>query len=320
MGHQLSILNGQAEMAYVGPRPWHTLGNELPEGASIEQCQEGAGLTWQYNESPVHFMNGSMHTWTDNKVIYRSDNNYPLSVVSRKYKVVQPSEVLEFFRDLVEMQGFALETAGALRSGRIIWALARTGLDGEVVDNDNVKAYLLLATSCDGSMPTTATFTSVRVVCWNTMNMAINRMNKAAASVRIRHTSLFDPLMVKSLLGLDAGRIFDDYMTQMRAFANKNVSNKLAGEIVETLFVNAGKEGDVRESKGFKSVMNLFQGAGKGATMDGVAGTGWGLINAITEYADFHASARNQDNRLNSAWFGSGAKLKSEIVALVDAA
>lgn len=317
MAHQLTITDGIAEMAYVGKTPWHGLGNQLMQNASIEEWRQGSGLLWHYNESPVHFMNGSMHKWDEHKVLYRSDTNAPLSVVSNRYQVVQPEQVLEFFRDLVEVHGFQLETAGSLRGGRRIWALARTGLDAEVVANDNVKGYLLLATSCDGGLATTALFTSVRVVCMNTLAMAINNVNDAAARVTVRHSSVFDPTKVKSQLGLDANNIFADFMTKMRGFANTSMTDKLAAEVLETAFARASTAGSVRETRGFKTVMQLFQGGGKGARLDGVAGTGWGLVNAVTEYADFHIRARNQDNRLNSAWFGEGANLKRQIVDLV---
>lgn len=324
MAHEITINNGIAEMAYVGNTPWHSLGNQLIQGASIDQWRQGSGLLWKYEESAVHFKSDledeTMLEWPDQKVLYRSDTKTPLSVVSDRYQVVQPEAVLEFFRDLVEVHGFELETAGSLRGGRRIWALARTGLDAEVVAKDNVKAYLLLATSCDGGLATTAMFTSVRVVCMNTLAMAINSTNNATARVRVRHNSVFDPTAVKGQLGLDAGQVFNDFLSKMQGFANKSVSDKLATEILETALARASGSGSVRETRGFKTVMQLFQGVGKGARLEGVAGTGWGLVNAVTEYADFHIRARNQDNRLNSAWFGEGANLKSEIVALVEEA
>ena len=94
----------------------------------------------------------------------RSDTNAPLSVVSGRYQVVQPKEVLEFYRDLSEISGFELETAGVLKAGKKFWALARTGKETALKGNDVVKGYLLLATSCDGTLATTATPSTVRWV------------------------------------------------------------------------------------------------------------------------------------------------------------
>lgn len=320
MAHEISIrADGFAEMAYVGQLPWHGLGQVLTDNDSIDDWRVAAGLDWTIQRSPVQFMNGSMHTWPQNEVLYRSDTNDPLAVVSNRYNVVQPQEVLEFFRDLVSEHGFKLETAGSLKGGRRIWALARTGFDGEVVINDRVNSYLLLVTSCDGGLATTAKFTSVRVVCKNTLQMGMWSASETGTTVKVRHSTVFDPTAVKGNLGLNANIVYDQFMGKMKSFAEKSLSGQAATEVIERLFASSGSANlPVRETRGFKTVMQLFNGAGKGSTMDGVAGTGWGLVNAVTEYADFHIRARNQDNRLNSAWFGEGANLKDRIVDLVE--
>lgn len=93
-------------------------------------------------------------------MLYRSDTKAPLSVVSNRYQIVQPREVLEFYRDLTEVSGYELETAGVLKGGRKFWALARTGQTTKLKGNDQVNGYLLLATSCDGTLATTATPTT----------------------------------------------------------------------------------------------------------------------------------------------------------------
>ncbi|MBN0134206.1 DUF932 domain-containing protein, partial [Pseudomonas aeruginosa] len=89
-------------------------------------------------------------------------------------QVVQPREVLEFYRDLTQVSGYELETAGVLKGGRKFWALARTGQNTSLKGNDLVNGYLLLATSCDGTLATTATPTTVRVVCNNTLTIAVD--------------------------------------------------------------------------------------------------------------------------------------------------
>lgn len=113
------------------------------------------------------------------KVLYRSDTLASLSVVSKRYNVVQPHEVLHFYQDLVQAGRFELETAGVLKGGRMLWALAKTGQDMRLNGGDIVKYYLLLATSCDGTLCTTAQFTSLRVVCNNTLQMALNDKSDA---------------------------------------------------------------------------------------------------------------------------------------------
>jgi phage/plasmid-like protein (TIGR03299 family) len=149
MAHQIE------QMAYVSATPWHGLGSQLTQKQPIEIWQREAGMNWKIQESPVHFKAdaighlGSIHSFPEQKVLYRSDTKAPLSVVSNRYQIVQPREVMEFYRDLTEVSGYELETAGVLKGGRKFWALARTGQNTELKGNDQVNGYLLLATSCD---------------------------------------------------------------------------------------------------------------------------------------------------------------------------
>lgn len=146
-------------MAYTGQTPWHQLGHALPKKQSIDVWAQAAGMQWKIQETPVRYMAtgdadalyGEALEFPEQKVLYRSDTNAALSVVSQRYKVVQPQEVLEFYRDLSEVAGFELETAGVLKAGRRFWALARTGKSTCLKGNDVVHSYLLLATSCDGT-------------------------------------------------------------------------------------------------------------------------------------------------------------------------
>ena len=164
-------------MAYTGQTPWHGLGNVLPPLQSLDVWLQAAGMDWTIEQSDVLYQgspdNPILHIYPDSKVLYRSDTLAPLSVVSQRYNVVQPHEVLHFYQDLVEAGGFELETAGSLKGGRKLWALAKTGQDLMLKGGDLVKSYLLLATSCDGTLCTTAQFTSVRVVCNNTLQVAV---------------------------------------------------------------------------------------------------------------------------------------------------
>lgn len=182
MAHELA---SEKDIAYVGEKPWHGLGSKLPPSQPIEIWQKSAGMDFVIKQSIVLFNadNGSnsllnLRNNMDASVLYRSDNLEPLSVVSKRYKVVQPREVLEFYRDLVSAGGFELETAGVLKGGKKLWALAKTGQETLLPGLDKVNAYLLLATSCDGSLATTAQFTSIRVVCNNTLNMAVASLGR----------------------------------------------------------------------------------------------------------------------------------------------
>ena len=110
-------------------------------------------------------------------------------VRGQRYQVVQPKAVLEFYRDLTEISGFELETAGVLKEGKKFWALAKTGKEAALKGNDLVKGYLLLATSCDGTLATTATPTTIRVVCNNTLTIALNG---ATSAIKVPHSTSFD--------------------------------------------------------------------------------------------------------------------------------
>ncbi|GEQ77475.1 hypothetical protein CTTA_4480 [Comamonas testosteroni] len=141
---------------------------------------------------------GDRHLWlpddcidalTDPAKEYRRDTQAPLSVVSSRYQVVQPREVLEFYRDLTEVAGYELETAGVLKAGRKFWALARTGKSAVLKGKDVVNGYLLLATSCDGTLATVAMPTTVRVVCNNTLTIALR---DGVGAVKVPHSTAFD--------------------------------------------------------------------------------------------------------------------------------
>jgi phage/plasmid-like protein (TIGR03299 family) len=310
MAHELSFAaDGAAEMAYRGETPWHGLGQKVSEGASIEQWLEEARMTWEIRSSPVQYTNGSLHDYGDFRVLYRSDSNAPLSVVSDRYKVVQPRTMVEFFRSLVEREGFEIETVGSLKGGRRIWALARTDIENDVVASDRIKAYLLLITSCDGSLATTAKFISTRVVCWNTQAIALG---ESGHEVRVRHNSLFDANEVKGDLGLLGGESFEAFMWRMRTLSSMKVSQSDAHAVLSKLLPTpTNPQMSVEESKGFRTIMELFNGHGRGSRLMGVEGTAWGLLNAVTEYTDHHMRARSAENRLSSAWFGVGANLKA---------
>jgi phage/plasmid-like protein (TIGR03299 family) len=184
-----------------------------------------------------------------------------------------------------------------------------------VVDGDNVNTYLLLVTSCDGGLATTAQFTSVRVVCNNTLQMSLN--TSCGTRVSVRHNTEFNPNSFKAELGLNAVEVYTDFMDRMKGFANTSLSGARAEEIIEAMFAKKGVTVPIRATKGFKTVLQLFNGVGKGSQIDGVAGTAWGLVNAVTEYSDFHIRAKNQEYRLDSAWFGAGHALKENILELV---
>ena len=301
-------------IAYAGETPWHGLGNHLPRNQPIEVCARKAGMDWTILDTPVCYRtNGIDHdhailTFGEQKVLYRSDSGVPLSVVGDRYKVVQPRDVLEFYRDLTDVFGYELETAGVLKNGRKLWALARTGQDAMLKNQDAVRSYLLLATSCDGTLATMAVPTTVRVVCNNTLQIALKG---ATSAVKVPHSTAFDPMLVKRQLGL-ATSSWAAFLYRIQTMANRNVSAKEATSYFERALSAVSQHhgrGQVN-SRAIKRMQELFDGHGRGAELSTAKGTVWGLLNAVTEYVDHERRALSREYRLDSAWFGQGAIMK----------
>lgn len=318
--------NGFAEIAYVGEKPWHGLGQELQAGANLAVWREAAGMDWKIQRGVVryattHEADLGLMEMPEQHVLFRSDTKQSLGIVSPKYKVVQPTQVLEFFRDLTDANGYTLNTAGTLFDGRRFWALASIGEEACVVGDDKVGGYLLLSTSCDGTLATTARFTTVRVVCNNTLSMALD--GKAKREVVVRHTSRFDAEQVKQQLGL-ARDHFGDFMKAARQLAKVRLTNERAGEFIGSLLVDTKMvyKDDVTKSRQYQKIMDLFKSSAMGGTLAGVEGSAWGVVNAVTEYVDHHAKATTDSHRLANAWFGRGDDLKTTALerALVFAA
>jgi phage/plasmid-like protein (TIGR03299 family) len=300
-------------MAYAGEKPWHGLGNKLAAQQPVEVWKEQAGMAWAIEESEVRYISGNnnvgvINAFPEQKVLYRSDTKAPLAVVSKRFKVVQPGEILEFYRDLTAHSGFELETAGVLREGRKFWALARTGQSAVLKGRDRVDGYLLLATACDGTLATTAQFTSVRVVCNNTLRVALSG---ASGAIKVPHRSRFDADTVKRQLGITVSS-WDGFVARMKALAECPVDPDTVEGLLRrvlTYQVQEGKAGVVNE-QALANVRALYEGGGRGAMLASSRGTAWGLLNSVTEFVDHHRRARSDDHRRDAAWFGQGAQIK----------
>ncbi|WP_414577468.1 DUF932 domain-containing protein [Stenotrophomonas sp. FR024] len=302
-------------MAYAGEKPWHGLGNKLARHQPIDVWREQAGMDWEVEESEVRYITGNnnvgvINAFPGQKVLYRSDTKAPLAVVSERFKVVQPGEILEFYRDLTAHSGFELETAGVLREGRKFWALAKTGQSTALKGRDRVDGYLLLATACDGTLATTAQFTSVRVVCNNTLRIALGG---ASGAIKVPHRSHFDADTVKRQLGITVSA-WDGFVARMKALAECPVDpDSVEGLLrrVLTYPVAEGKATVVNE-QALANARALYEGGGRGAILASSRGTAWGLLNSVTEFVDHHRRARSDDHRRDAAWFGQGAQIKQK--------
>ena len=339
MAHQIE------QIAYVGETPWHGLGNQLSPHQPIEVWAEQAGMDWRIESSDVSYMaqnergQSIIMPYEEQRVLYRSDTYAPLSVVSQRYQEVQPKQILEFYRDLTEQSGFELETAGVLKGGKKFWALAKTGQTSALKGKDVSNGYILLASACDGTLATTAQFTSIRVVCNNTLAIALKGQNSSAGVVKVPHSTKFDAEKIKQQLGISV-RAWEDHMYEMKQLSQRKVTQTEAAAYFDAVFNNtslsmpeqedgiiqfyrnvamqaqsnnpATKADNKTEPNGraMSKVMTMFNGQGRGAELSSAKDTAYGLLCSITEFADHERRAMSQDHRLDSAWFGAGAGLK----------
>lgn len=304
--------DGRDAMAWVGETPWHGKGQKLEDGASIETWAEAAGMDFSIIKQPVSYeFKGEQKTYADRVVLHRSDTGTGLAVVSPQYKVVQPPEILEFYRNLVDGMGFKLETAGVLFGGKKYWALASIGEEAVIQNDDKIKGYLLLATACDGSMATTAQYESVRVVCNNTLQMALS---KHGGAVKINHRTAFNSKEVQNMLGI-ADLTWNGFIGDVNVLANVHLAEQEAERLIASIY-GADKTNDeevlhvLDHNRAAQQVLELFNGAGMGAGLSSAKGTAWGLMNAVTQFYDWERPSKTTDARIDKAWFGDGARMK----------
>ena len=309
MSHELTQRkDGFVEMAYFGEAPWHRLGQELTleETLMPEVVLQKAGMDWDIKRSRVRFGDGTQ-LFEDHHVLFRSDTKEPLAVVGKKYQIVQPRHfIMDFLSPILSATGFRLHTAGTMFGGKRFWALASIGEGATIMGaNDKVDGYLLLSTSADGTLATSARFTTVRVVCNNTLSMALS--TKSASDVKVSHRTAFDPVAVRAQLGIVTGA-FGQFIDASRKLALTTVNLKEAKELTAALLIDSKTvtKADVEASSGFKSILSLFD-HGKGNHGE----TAWDWVNGVTEYVDHVQRSKSESHRMANSMFGKGDSLKT---------
>lgn len=319
MAHMIDMSNNQANIAYLGETPWHKLGYAIQPGDEKETWIEKGGLAHEVLKSPAMYTtaSGEVRSVGNRVVLYRSDTLEPLSVVSTGYNVVQPRQLVDFFDNIAEANNFTLETVGSLDGGARIWAMVKVKEGATVIGQDVVNMNLLLATSYDGSLATVGKYTGVRVVCNNTIQVALGE----GGGVRIPHSTTFDPEQLRLDLGI-ANNAWEKFLIESRMLAKREVNDNFATAFLKQLLPPSysmvkvdgrvvPKPRPVEETKSYQSIMNLFKGEAMGADLPEARGTAWGLLNAVTQHVDWEAG-RTDNTRIKSAWFGVGNDLKSK--------
>lgn len=323
MAHQIDTTSRTTASYASTEVEWHGLGQRMLPGASVEEWQKAAGMDYKVQRSVIRYATErltadaplhNLKTIDDKIVLFRSDTGAALGVVSDGYKVVQPAEVLETFREWADAGGMTIESAGVLFGGKRYFATARVS-DAVAVDGgrDRIVPYALLSTSADGSLATEGRWTSVRVVCNNTLSMA----RGGQAAFRLTHRSAWKPEQFKKVIE-SAQEDFFAFMETSRQLAALKIQIKEAEDLTAMLLTTGQRNADAaRESAGFNCIISLFNGGGRGATLETARETGWGWLNAVTEYVDHHARARSDENRLVSSLWGPGDDLKNKARDLI---
>lgn len=321
MSHMLDFTKGRAAIAFKGETPWHGYGQIIDPSDDLDTIIRKAGADYDVIERPVFYgieIDGKRKpiTIANKKALLRGDTQDFLSIVGSEYKTVQPRVVFEFFRELLKKQGLTIETGGVLKDGNIVWALAHVDDDFRIFGQDQIQPYVLVATSYDLSMSTTAMFTGIRVVCFNTLSFsgAFTADENRADVFKVRHDREFNITEAHGKLGLNE-KAWLEHKRQMQNLASLEVTPI---EVLEYFFTVAG-QGDAIErnedngnivsfpepSRVVKQFINAYHN-GPGAKLRSAQGTMWGAVNAVTFYQDHLAPASNRGQRFTSATFGGG--------------
>ena len=317
MAHDLFVNQetGKASMFYVYSDgvPWHQLGTRLDNPATSQEAIEAAGLDFDVELKPIHTYVDFEEKLIPNKyATMRSDTNDVLGVVGARYQPIQNREAFTFFDALVGEDEAIYHTAGVLGKGERIWVLAKLPDYIKVGKKDIVDKYLLLTNSHDGSSVVRAKLTPIRVVCNNTLSVALTGTEQ---EVRIRHTaSAVDKLEeAHKLLGL-TNSLYEQLDGIFNTMALRKISEKQLIDYVKTLVPeNPEAKHQTRNENIRNSILDLHE-TGLGADLS--RGTVYSAYNAVSEYTDHVQGSKNPDKHLKSIWFGGGERLKLQAFKL----
>jgi phage/plasmid-like protein (TIGR03299 family) len=317
MAHELSIQNGRVEMMYVGREPWHGLGVKLESPATAAEAIKAAGLDWEVIKAPIYVKPGPKYKSVPNRfAMLRADRvsagqAHVLALVGNDYKPLQNRDAFAWFDGIVGTGAAIYHTAGALGSGERVWILAKLPGEIRVVGDDVTDKYLLLSNSHDGQSSVQVKFTPIRVVCSNTLAMALSD----GPTLRVSHVASLGQRMeqVKANLGI-IGKAYETIQTQFQTMASVQLDQGRLEEYLKQVLPDPQDKADDRAQKRVaearRSSAALFE-SGRGNDLPGVRGTLWAGYNGVAEYIDYRSTRQERDRRLDSIWFGSGYLTKA---------
>lgn len=296
-------------MAYAGETPWHGLGVSVINDLTPDQMLEKAGLDWRVEKVPTFCRHhGDIVAIPDKAALVRSSDSRVLSVVSTDWEPVQNATAFEFFKDFVMAGDMEMHTAGSLKQGNMVWALAKIKESFSLFNGrDEVEGFLLFSNPHEYGKSIDIRFTPVRVVCNNTLTLSLSQ--NSDMSVKLNHRKAFDADSVKETMGIASTKL-NQYKEMATFLAGKSIKEeKNLVEYLKTVFpstvATADNDNDrlSRPASVAMSVMETQPGAELGR------GSWWQAVNAVT-YSIDHLLGRNQETRLASSWYGANRNKK----------
>lgn len=309
MAHAVEVgANGQEAFASFREPAWHGLGTVFTEEKSTQEMLEAAYLAnWNVRLEPVTYPKG-YNVLTPSYMVVR-DNPFGegidvLSTVGERYRELQNEELFHFGDALLD--GGRWETAGSIKNGRVVFgslALEReTVLDPKGV-SDVVKSYLLVHTSHDGSTAVQASITPVRVVCQNTLNMALRGVKQ---SFKIRHTQTVGGKVAAAREALAlANSYLDEFDKEAQALIATEITKAKFDKIIEAVYPRPTEDAKGALKK-WENKVDLIEEIWTGDTNNMIATTAWGAFNALTERLDWYRKGRGERGQENVLAAASG--------------
>ena len=305
MAHELEMVNGEAQMAYVGNVPWHGLGTKVEHDLTPGDFQKVAGRDWTVEKQPLTTATGI--PIKNKEALVRTSDNSVLDVVGTGWNPVQNSEAFEFFHDYVMAGDMEMHTAGSLKDGQMVWALAKTKESFELFKGDQTDNYFLFTNPHQFGKSINIRMTPIRVVCNNTLTLSLSQSSDKM--VTVNHRKAFDPDMVKEQMGI-AREKMEQYKSMAEFLGGKRATGDNVIQYFNEVFgapAKAKEDGVLpftsRNAKIAMENLNTQPGA------NFAQGSWWQAFNSVTYMTD-HLQGREGDSRLQSAWYGRNRKVK----------
>jgi phage/plasmid-like protein (TIGR03299 family) len=271
MAQRLEVVNGKASMFFVGELPWHGLGQELHGRPTVREALTASRLDWGVELAPL--VTGDAHEPAPARAVRRTTDRRLLGVVGPAYHALQNRDAFAFFQPFLDDALAALHTGGGLCDGRKVWLLARIEREPLVIgDGDEIRKFVLLSNSRDGTTSVRVGFTPIRVVCANTLALA-NADKAGSRLIRVRHTRrLADNLEALQEVMALADREFTATAEQYRRLRDKGINQNDLARYVRQVFQIESKQLNGQQRRILESCFRLFE-EGRGADLPGVRGT-----------------------------------------------